>query len=518
MKRKFSIAAFLLGLVAPIVSAQSVEELTVRPVGDVVYRNYIEREYKEIYSLAPSLLSQWTDGKYANIRLGYDNEKGDFRNFQSHDELNAFEVSTESLYGEGEDGWSFYGKFSYLYTVSNGVNMNLDHDLPQTGSPNYFFARIPGDWRSQTYHINGVVSKSLLDDKLAVGVGLLYESDLNFRQVDVRNERYDLRLSITPSVTWSYSDRGALTVGGEFFRSKHQPALSYKNQSGAEPYYLNMGLGSFETFTTILELECLDIRPTAILAWNYRTPKTVSTVGYKFTSGTEDYHRRATSTLASGTNDIAKYEYMIHDLTLSSKLDLGRDIVSGRMFMMYRSGTNYEIADQKYLDNFNRSDIEIGWALDYMRNGSIFRRVGITGEMFNSAQKDLNYAQDLIYTNLSLGAEADFIYNINRSSIALTLMGGYKMNMDMSNPQGAASEIIPTLNIINSQVSYLSTNYYNVGAQLKVSLPLGKEYVGDFIIGGEYLKPTATKYPDPNKYFDLESDYVMIDARVVFNF
>lgn len=138
--------------------------------------------------------------------------------------------------------WLLSGVFSYENTTKDSVGYTLRNNL-YNPAPYYFFAGKKGNWQVISYHLQGIVSRALLHDKLTAAAGVRYHTSDGWRSNDPRSEYFDWHFAADASLVYRVAPRHQLGISGGIVRKVTDTNLEYRNKdyqySLSKPEYMN---------------------------------------------------------------------------------------------------------------------------------------------------------------------------------------------------------------------------------------------------------------------------------------
>ncbi len=488
------------------------------------HREFVKQEYQTLYSFAPSMLGLWDQKDFSYISLNYQHKDGNFRDLQSYKERGATEIVTESILSL-DGGWRFYGKFGYVNGNSKDVRMNLSYDSHKNLSPYYYIIGAPGDWSFQNYLFEGSASKELKKDRLFAGINIKYYSYLNFRNVDYRNEQYNLNIKITPSVTYKIDKYNSVTLGALFSREKLEPEIysKYQQSNAGDDYqvYINTGLGSFiknaPQSTTTINKEY-----GAFLGYRVDRGSNRLDISALFSINNQNMENKMTSSISELGKELGKYE----NINLESNINYRRLLPNNRFIVInvggqyiMGDGSPYNNVSKSYTKNYTVDKFAVNSRLDFYNSNSILTNLFLSAILDNKKELDMHYGQQVDFTNLKIGGGFMLNRDFGRvGDISFSADGFYSTNLDFFHDPVAASQNFITQKILYSKLSFLSADYVEANAKLVFTRALGVNYCVDFVLYGGYAQALTINYPDPYRFVSEGDSFKSLGISVIFNF
>ena len=491
-------------------------------VTDVIDRSLQREEYHLIFDKVPSLLSVWEKGDYALISTGFSSSGGDYVHPQLFFSKNLFEIKSESVKSLPVNGWRFFGSVAYTNGNAETGKWNMSYNLPTNGSPYYYMIEQEGTWKSQSYDFNVAAQKNI-SGRLSAGIGLKYLGDLHFRTFDSRNDNTTLKIQVLPSLTINLDGKNYISIGLLYQRLKNEPNISNKYQHGTEPekYHLffNQGLGTWDNSPS--QMRMIDSRYGALISYRKFSANSSFDAIYAIDYGSEEWLLKSLSTLNNRREDISRYNYFSHDLSLRhrSVTSSGSFVTNFDIKNILGDGAVYKESTNAYQDNYQFFSITADLDVSYIRSNSVLRQLSAKLRLDNSSQNDYNYGHILEYTNLEGTLSADVISGKKRA--VNLIFGGlfsYKMNLSGNhNPMAASSNFFNT-EIAIPAFAYHTSDFYRAGARVSSEFDIAGGYRLDISLSGDFLKPIKLNNYENRSSFTLNDKYYLMSLSLCFNF
>lgn len=491
-------------------------------VTDVIDRTLQRDDYHLIFDKVPSLLSVWEKGDYSLISTGFSSSGGDYTHPQLFFSKNLFEIRSESVKSLAEKGWRFFGSVAYTNGNAKTGKWNMTYNLPVNGSPFYYMIEQEGTWKSQSYDFN-VAAQKTISGRLSAGVGLKYLGDLHFRTFDSRNENTTLNVQVLPSITMNFDEKNYLSVGFLYQRLKNEPNISNKYQHGTEPelYHLffNQGLGTWDNSPS--QMRMVDSRYGGFVSYRRINRNSSTDAIYTANYGSEEWLHKSVSTLNNMSEKYSAYSYFFNNLVLRHKriTSNGSFITALDIKNIVGDGAIFKENINAFQSNYEFFSITSDLKVSYIRNNSLLRQLSARLFLDNSSRNDYNYGHVSEYTNLEGTLSAD-VTSGKKRAVNFTYGGlfSYKMNLSGNhNPMAAASNFFNTKIAIPS-FSYLTSDFYRLGARVSSEFNIAKDYRLDITLSGDFLKPVSiNNYETQSTFTTSDSQYIM-SLSICFNF
>ena len=482
---------------------------------------YYSNLYNNSFSYAPSSVGNWNNDSFSFVTLNYTNTQGDFRDFQQFDSDGVVNISAQSVL-ELEGGWHFFGKFDYTNGKAKNSYYNVSFKLPENGSPVYYFQEQPGIWNYQNYVFDGVAAKKIANDKLILGLGIIYNGDLAFRTVDTRNELYDFNIDLKSSITYNITKDYAITMGYVFRRKKLEPQINDKySHAGDDAYnlYLNYGLGSYKK-NAPWETRLLDLGHYGVLNLDLDMGGTRLLINYEGGFSKEDHSLRLINSLAASAPSYYRYMYSRHRFSATAESNVGNALINTYIKGENTNGQGDLYEDSKYWNNYQsgRTSLELG--SNYYRSESLVRGFGIGVGYHSSQAEDMKYNQELKYSRANVQGAIELGSKLSKSvQLGLNMSGQYTHNLSANHNVGAAEGNLFTENIAVHQLMYNSTDFYDLTAQFEIAHILKKSsQTFNYVITGTYRKPVKINNMVDDAYYGLKDNNYSLNINVIYNF
>lgn len=163
----------------------------------------IDYTLEEIQLRAPWAVSDNVSGlayyqfqDYASVGGFYNSESGDYRNYNSAENLFNFGVATQAY--RKVKKLLFYGDFTYRYDTKKNQTW-LGNYIPDF-TTNPMLDSIPGKVLSENYDMSGKIAYALTN-KTALGIGISYHTATMAKRTDGRNSNVYSSICIKPGIT-----------------------------------------------------------------------------------------------------------------------------------------------------------------------------------------------------------------------------------------------------------------------------------------------------------------------------
>lgn len=508
-----------LSLAAIMLSTMTMAEESWTQKYDGLIDGSINRQiYQSIYSNQASMLSSWEGKDYSFINAGYTFNEGEYYQPQLFSSVKGLSITTESIYTMPEKGWSFYGQVAYHNSERVAGEWNLECELPTNGSPFYYMVEKSGWWKTQTYDFDVAAAKQL-NDKISLGIGLLYSGDMYYRMADTRNKNTNLEIEITPSISYKVSDKHTLGAGVLFDRKKNEQYIYNKYSHGTDGgyyiTYINQGLGSWYKDSDNSQRNQIELIYGGTLSWNYRSDKDFVDVIYTAQYGREDWRYNYYSQNSTDGSSIVYYTHMDHQLSAryQHSSSYGRWVGILDAEMITGLGYIYSDASASYIQNYSTTLINADLSAQLLLNNKYVRRVELGASLSSADQLDNTYAHSVAYSNVLANVDVDFgVYNRGDIEFVFGVQGLYNMNLFADHNAMAATDNMYTTNILVPTLAYLTSSYCGAGAKIGVAFGVGSFGRALIDLSGQMVKPMAYNLYESSATFSLDDTYLNTDV------
>ena len=191
--------------------------------------------------------------KAAYFNLNYNYQKGHFREAQQAEKTNQASFASEGI--STIDRFKLYGYFSFTRTWQDSLAFS-QKGIEDAYTPYYFIAGKAGTYARQKYLGGGLISYSLLKNKLFIGTGIDYLYNTMARSVDPRSLVTTYKIIFSPEISLKFK-QSTIGLGLNIGYGDEKVEIGYKNSvyAGSQLFpdrisYLNYGYGFLEVNTT----------------------------------------------------------------------------------------------------------------------------------------------------------------------------------------------------------------------------------------------------------------------------
>jgi len=516
MKRFLLILCFCQLFVTTLKASDStlVAKKMVEDVNRSFYLNQLEA-----YKLIPANLWLWNNGDFSSISVNGRFDKGEFKQVQGFQQNEGLSFKSESVQSFPEEGWRFYGNFTFHLSDHQDASWNLGYKNSEIGNPFSLLTERNGNFNVKHYGLEGIINKKL-GKKFSIGFGLNYRGDLYFRLSDTRNEYYNLKLEVAGAVDYKLADHQTLSIGSSYYYKKSSPEFSNEFKTSGSEYYLyfNEGLGDFNEIAMSQKFYLKDQHPKYFIGYRSGQQNTFS-ITYSAYPGNEHWDYKITSMLTDTDKELYKYEYFNNKLLSSFLIDKSNYKSYNSLEANYISGTGYknrgEVFQKTYLyDGFNlKAESEL-----LRPNADLFRLSSMNISFENIRKKDMVYAHQIEYTNIKAEIKTGYSFELNSANeLVFDLEGAYKHNLSYTHDVVSAGSKPYTLNLAYNEVAYHTTSYYTIGGELKWFQQLDK-MATELLISFRHLTPSNIKINNPYSFINKKEFRYFLNTSLNFYF
>lgn len=471
----------------------------------------------DIYKSIPTNLWQWSYGNISNISFNEFYSSGDFKTVDQFSTENGLGFKSESVQTMAEKGWVFYGKFAFNSSTHKKTNYNVFYTKSKVGSPFRVVTKRTGDFRVKHYGLAGGMSKKL-NDKISVGAQIDYAGDLYFRVRDTRNEQYNLTIDFTTAVSYNFTAHSSLSLGLAYYY--HKTTNTYSNDfktSGPEYFLYNLnGLGDFNQAEIDDHIIITDQNPKILLSY-FSGEKNKFSLHYSLYPGNDEWNNKIVSLNSETPEKLYKYEYLNNNIT-------GSYLVSKTNYEFFNKvnanvilGDGYEYRGTSYQPTYLYEGITAAYTSDlYRHNKHIFYKNLLGFSFENIRKKDMTYAHEMKYTNVSANIKTGYFLAVNsKNKLTIDLGLSYKMNLDYLHEVVAAASKPYTINIAYNEMAYNTADVLQFGTEGTWYGTIGKLKTEYKL---QYNYTTPLKIRILNNYSQLETNTYKNNISASINF
>ncbi len=503
--------------------AQMKEADTAKVQQKYLQRRFLQDIYNIAYSHTPSMLGLWEYPGYSNISASQTFAKGSFRDMQSYGQNSETKAETSSVLRLSQE-WTLYGHFSYTNGSSKDVRNNLSYRKGNYLSPYYYIMKAPGDWSYQQYKFQGTAARSLVKGKLYAGASVLYNSHLDFRTVDYRNEQYNLHMELNPSITY-IAGKNSFSMGAVATRGKTEPEIysRYQQSNSSDDYqlYINTGLGSYiknaPHSTTTNEI---GYGPS--LSYKREGANSNLIVNYRLLFQSQDFLNKLTSSISEFGKEIGKYTASAHEvqaLFTSMEDGLNGYLVNGNVAIINGTGSQYNNVSGSHIKNYTVSMQSAHLNIQRFKEDVMVPKLFATAGFERKKEFDMNYGQSLLYSNLNI--QLGMLGTIRKGKsgeFAVELSGKIGKNIGFEHDPKSAAELFVTTQIANPLLSFATSDWWGISAKLVWSKFILDKYCTDIELYGSYRNPFGINYLPNQGYYSAKDNFLNAGINLVFNF
>jgi len=412
--------------------------------------------------------------KVSTVSLAYQLQNGHFRTSQiaENDRNVAFNSSGISTLGR----FKMSGYFNFMRTWQDSLAWTMQ-GLPNDATPYYFAAGKAGKYQRINYNFGGLLSYSIIKDKLYLAAGVDYLFNTASRSVDPRPNIQTFQLDMKPQVLYK-TGRHLLGVGLNLGYGKEDNSVNYTSTQFAQGQaypdrvnYLMMGYGAYKNVGA------------------YNLKRKVSNTGFGFNYG----YKKETTYINGALNYKHNVEKNIRTLDLSAnKNSFGTfsfNNYSGTLLAGFKS-KNYQNqlqADVDLQSGSDKNDVEYGGKRNYVykKQYAAFNYIALKQ---SASATNAEFGLNLIYStidkrDIAANIASTFAYlqpgvsgglyhlynNQSKLSVALKpalrLPAGNKVNVPVTDNVFANHVVYPNYTYWSSTVAVLGFNARYITAQ-----------------------------------------------------
>ena len=196
--------------------------------------------------------------QYAIVSASYAWEKGDFVPRQEAAAQREMQFLTEGT--RKVKAYRVSGSFAFSRMFKDSMGYTLRSQVGP--APYYFYSQAKGNWEISNYKLQGIVSRSLLKDKISVSVGGDFRAGNAWRSNDPRTEEFNHDVTGETAVHYAINGDHTIGIGGGYRRLAEENSNEYRNKDNQHdatnnPYLnrIQYGYGLSEIRTTYQVIE-----------------------------------------------------------------------------------------------------------------------------------------------------------------------------------------------------------------------------------------------------------------------
>ena len=468
-----------------------------------------------IYKAIPTNLWQWDYGNISTISFKGNYETGDFKTVDTFDDDYGLDISTESIQRMDEKGWAFYGKFDFKNSVHKSAKFNMSYAKSEVGSPFRIVTERMGDFRVKHYGLIGGLSKKI-NDKWSLGALIDYAGDLHLRTRDTRNEQYNLTIDATLAASYHFNTSRSLSFGVAYYYKK--TSNQYSNDfkiNGSEYYLYNLnGLGDFDKIEQEDDVVITDQNPKFLLSY-FAGNKNKLSLHLSFYPGNDKWNNRIKKLNSEVPEQLYKYEYLNNNFTGTYLVAKNNYELFNHISANFILGNGYEFRGSAYQQTYLYEGITASYSADLCRKDkNMFYKNKLGIDLNNIRKKDMTYAHEMKFTNLTASLKTGYYHPINlRNQLTIDVSASYKMNLDYLHQVVAAGLKPYTSNLAYNEMAYNTADVLELGTEATWFGSIGN-IKAEYKIQYNYITPLDIKIVNNYSLLDTNANKNNISASI----
>lgn len=498
---------------------------------DVLESSYLDLDYQRKlfdvhFGKLASKYNLWKGNTWSDIGLYFNNTNRDYKAPQMYGSENSLSLGTESVQRIDSMGYTFYGKFSYKTDRFFDSKFNQVHSFPEYGNPFYLFTPLTGKWETQEYYLEGGAAKSIVENKLSLGVHIIYGGSFFNKTNDTRNKQTNSSISISPSITYGIGAANHVSLAFIYSRDKYKPMNSnHYAIPGDDPdywLYLNQGLGTYYRPSLGYGLVSLNNSYGMNTEWYIAFSDDKNLTLNISADLSEDINRSVISKPSSDDPYIyGKYKLLKYNASINYSNSIG----NGRLISVLKyqgiSGNGHTFNEEQlsYQKSYNFSSRVVSFSTDYYNQNLFARKLSLSVDYDYTYGIDLNYGQKYSYSNVIPRFSIVFpSHSIFKGRMSYILDFYSNLNLDYFHDPVGARENIYTKEILSPTIAYETSNYVSVSPSINYSIRLTNKMLANFNFGVGLFKPLSVNYENLNTSLstDVYNSSVFTAFKIIF--
>ena len=300
---------------------------------------------------------------YSDLKIGYEQRKGDFQRPQDGAKETLFNVSSEGFLNlENAYVWGSFG-FAEKNMTDAGYNASITD--PYRGMPYYVADAHLSDWRNQYYTLKFRAATPLTWGAWTFGLEGTYMASIAAKQRDPRVDSRFYTLELMPGATYRLNERHLLGLNLRYTSLKEDSRMDREDSNTDHDYYILYGLG--------------------VATKGIGTGRTANYYGDRWGGAVQyNYHAGSVNLLLEGSYDV-KAETVEQNYLSTPKKDAAvRDKTVRLQALLHLQGDAYahylkagythrDIDGIQYLSQRDNSETQSGWIELYRSIRSTYR-------------------------------------------------------------------------------------------------------------------------------------------------
>ncbi|MDN4753221.1 hypothetical protein QYZ87_01540 [Porphyromonadaceae bacterium W3.11] len=419
---------------------------------------------------------------YSNVNIGYGIEEGDFHRPQEGENIKSLNVGSEGFLSL-KDVY-VWGKFSFEQKNVNNAGYNASITDPFRGMPYYVVDLHKSKWRNQYYDLEFRVGTPIYWSKIAFGLQGAYTASIATKQRDPRVDTRFYTLDLIPSITYSIAEKHKLGLTFEYASIKEDSRMSNANNYVDQDYYELYGLG--------------------VAVRGIGSGRTTNYFGHKLGAGLQyNYITSRVNLLFEGTYtakvenvevsfDDPKKDASVKDQSIQANVSIYNK--GNRYSHYFKTGYYFNHIDGiQYVSQRDNSESQKGW-MDLFKsirstyrlhvvsaNYSLYKNMGEEYSWkLDASMMYKKYQDEYLLPNSTKRAENLYFGLCGKKNVALSdlmnnrlllsISAGYNKSLSGGYYYGGShADYITVTQIEKLDNNYLTSNYYQIGANITYS-------------------------------------------------
>lgn len=427
---------------------------------------------------------------YSSVQVGYRSEDGGYRQTQAPKKQGDLFFYTEGtrqikkFLVSGSFGWQNIQADSVAYAL------RYDHNDP---NPYYFFAEKPGNWQIIRYHLQGLVSTPLLQNKLVVGAGAKYNSHNGWRGNDPRPEEFNYNLEASATAHYKLSKHQTIGASGGYIRKNSDIDWGYRNEDNVNvtnlKVYLLNGYGNVEPLTGLKSGTISNAKTGYNISGIYEGDFSfgIITLSGKYQHTSTDIFRKPVEQYERRV-DYADFDEQSYEASASWLKTTGKNIFQAQFNYRDEQGKdyNFDLAGTNYVYALEQANLQALYSR-LNENGKMKYELGASAQFRKQLKKDASVSQHAAYQTgeAALNGACYFYFPSQKSMLKTAVRAAYSHPFE-AKVNHVKQSFSFTEGVVYRDYYYFNANNSSIGANLTYQFPIKK--ISVFIqAGGMFL-------------------------------
>jgi hypothetical protein len=309
------------------------------------------------------------------------------------------------------------GSFSYNRINQDSVAYTLRYGLNEP-APYYFFASSKGNWEVGKYRLQGIASYPLINNKLSIGAGGVYDAGNAWRSNDPRPEYFFYKVRAEATANYRLLTGHAIGVAGGIIRENSDSEIEFRNMDYEQSNlyqqyqtYLQYGYGFAQLISGNRYIRSKTSGWTVQGMYDGHFDQLQLTAKGGYTSRSTTFSKRGNSASLE-----YRYGYFYEDIInadVFAQYEQGNNNWSVGIHYLYHTGQDRQLIlnGNNYMYTFDKLSIEPLYA--HRRNGKVQYELGLQGTVSNQFRADGSAMQRINYQLVNTGVNGAYYHYLS---------------------------------------------------------------------------------------------------------